>query len=69
MEIGDIQTDPDGSEWVIISVGGAFKPSRVRRNSLAHHIHAKSDSKIAVSLQEEVDGSATTSENRPDTAR
>lgn len=43
---GDIQIDEDGSEWVVI---GATRVgiSRVRRNSLAHRVHAQSSPEIA----------------------
>ena len=68
MQVGDVETDPDGSEWVIISPGGVFKASRVRRNSLAHHVHAESSAVIAASLEKEVDESAATSEKSPDPA-
>jgi hypothetical protein len=69
MQVGDIETDPDGSEWVIVSLGGAvIKPSRLRRNSLAHHIHAQSSPTLAASLEKEVDESAATSEKSPDPA-
>jgi hypothetical protein len=41
LERGDIQTDPDGSRWVITGVGtlnGRVKYSRVREGSLAAEI-------------------------------
>lgn len=50
LKIGDMQIDPDKSEWIIISVYGN-RISRVRRYSLAHHIHADGDPEIAKSLQ------------------
>lgn len=51
-EVGDIQKDANGSEWVIVSVH-RLGPSRVLRNSLAHKIHARSSEVIARSLQGE----------------
>jgi hypothetical protein len=71
MEIGEVQTDLDDSEWVVIGISfanGQQRASRVRRNSLAHHVHAESSPRIAQSLDKEVDETATTSEDRPDTA-
>jgi hypothetical protein len=56
VEVGDVEKDPDGSEWVIISPGGILRASRVRRYSLAHRIHAESSPVIAASLKEDVDG-------------
>jgi len=50
-KVGDIQTDVDKSEWVVIGVSSKLHPpSRVRRNSLAHRVHAQSSSEIAKSL-------------------
>lgn len=69
MKVGDIQTDIDNSEWVVVSITGRDRVSRVRRNSLAHRVHAERSAIIAQSLDKEVDGPITTaSENRPDTA-
>lgn len=48
VEVGDVVTDQFG-EWVIISIHEG-RISRVRRNSLAHKIHAQSSSIIAKSL-------------------
>jgi hypothetical protein len=38
---GDIQTDQDGSEWLIVGVTGRDRISRVRVGSSAYHIHMK----------------------------
>lgn len=60
MKIGDIQTDTEGgSEWVVIAVfrhNGKEHCSRVRRNSLAHVVHARIDPLLKDSLDEETDG-------------
>ncbi len=69
MEVGDLQVDPDGSEWVVIGIyhlNGQEKASRVRRNSDAHRVHASvaANPKIGESL----DAVASTSEERPDAA-
>ena len=48
LKIGDIQTDSDKSEWIIVAITNT-KPSRVRRNSLAHKVHAQSSPDIAKS--------------------
>lgn len=48
-KIGDIQTDSNGIEWIV--VGNSHTGiSRVKRNSLAHTIHAQSSPDIAKSL-------------------
>lgn len=47
-KIGDIQIDKDKSEWVIISAT-PVGISRVKRNSLAHKVHAESSPDIAKS--------------------
>lgn len=49
-EAGDIQVDPDGSEWVIIAVYGRDLCTRIRRDSLAHHVFAKDLPVFAKSL-------------------
>ena len=49
-EVGDIQTDPDGSEWIVIFIPHR-NISRVRRYSLAHQIHAQNSEVIAKSLK------------------
>lgn len=54
LKIGDIETDPDGSEWVIIEVFTNRKPSRVRKDSLAHRVHAENYFELAKSLKENV---------------
>lgn len=51
-KIGDIQIDSDKSEWVIIGITHTGV-SRVRRNSLAHKIHAQDSPEIAKSLSKE----------------
>lgn len=56
LRVGDVQIDRDKhgkilSEWVIIEVFPHRSPSRVRRNSLAHHIHAEGTPILAESLQ------------------
>lgn len=48
-KIGDIQTDTDKTEWVVVGVGH-LGLSRVRRNSLAHRVHAQRSEDIAKSL-------------------
>ena len=48
-KVGDIQVDKDGSEWVVIGVGHTGL-SRIRRNSMAHIIHARRSQEIAKSL-------------------
>jgi hypothetical protein len=74
MEVGDLQVDPDDSEWVVIGIyhmNGQEKASRVRRNSDAHRVHASvaANEKIAESLDKEVDGSETASAERTDTSQ
>jgi hypothetical protein len=69
MEVGDLQVDPDGSEWVVIGIfhiNGQERASRVRRNSDAHRVHASvaATPKIAESLN----AATSTSEDRPDAA-
>lgn len=55
-KVGDVQIDRDG-EWVIVSPSnGRLGPSRVRRNSLAHHVHADGNEAIAKSLDKDEDG-------------
>jgi hypothetical protein len=49
-ELGDIQTDPDGSEWVVVGVT-TRSLSRVRRYSLAHEVHAQGSPRVAESLK------------------
>jgi hypothetical protein len=49
-KVGDIQRDFNGSEWIVITVTGRGITSRVRRNSLAHQIHAENSPVIARSL-------------------
>lgn len=45
---GDIQIDNDKSEWIVVSATPmAF--SRIKRNSLAHKVHAQSSPDIAKS--------------------
>jgi hypothetical protein len=51
VKIGDIQVDSDKSEWVVIGVNHSGI-SRVRKNSLAHKIHAEVSPDIAKSLKE-----------------
>lgn len=63
MEIGDIETDPDGSEWIVISVVGRGRVGRVRRNSLAHQKFAERSPKFAESLGD--DESTGISETAP----
>ena len=51
IKIGDIQVDEeDKSEWIIIGINHSGI-SRVKRNSLAHKIHAEVSPEIAKSLQ------------------
>ena len=50
LKIGDVQIDVDNSEWVVVAVYQK-RISRVRRNSLAHRIHAEGTPEIAKSLQ------------------
>lgn len=52
VKIGDIQVDSDKSEWVVIGVTHTGI-SRVRKNSLAHIVHAKMSPEIAKSLDKE----------------
>lgn len=49
LKIGDIQTDKDESEWVIVAITHSGV-SRVRKDSLAHRVHAKVSPEIAKSL-------------------
>ena len=69
MKVGDIEIDDNRTEWIVVGIFGRGRTNRVRRNSLAHRIHAQVSPEIAKSLAEEVDGSttATTSAGRPDT--
>ena len=48
-KVGDIQIDNNKTEWVVI---GATHTgiSRVKRNSLAHKVHAQSSPEIAKSI-------------------
>lgn len=48
-KVGDIQTDRNNSEWVIIGITHSGL-SRVRRNSLAHQVHALDMPEIAESI-------------------
>ena len=50
-KVGDIQIDKDRSEWIVIGVN-RVGVSRVRRNSLAHRVHAQSSPEIAQSYKE-----------------
>lgn len=71
IEVGDIQIDEDDSEWVVVSISmlnGQQRASRVRRGSLAHHIHAELSLVIAESLDKEEDGTETASTGRSYTA-
>jgi hypothetical protein len=52
-KVGDIQVDHDKSEWVVVAVAGRNRVSRVKRNSLAHYLHAEVSSEIASSYQAE----------------
>ncbi len=48
-KIGDIQIDANGSEWVLVGV--AYLGSLlVKRNSLAHRVHAEYSTAVAKSL-------------------
>jgi hypothetical protein len=47
-KVGDIQIDNNKSEWVVVGVTHSGV-SRVKRNSLAHQIHAQSSIDIAKS--------------------
>lgn len=49
LAIGDVQTDRDKTEWVIVGITHAGL-SRVRRNSLAHYIHAQHSPEIAKAI-------------------
>lgn len=49
IKIGDIQIDSNKTEWVVIAVNHSGI-SRVKRNSLAHKIHAEGMPAIAKSL-------------------
>jgi hypothetical protein len=51
-EIGDIQIDGNGNEWVVVGVT-TRSTSRVRRYSLAHQVHAEGSAIIAESLTKE----------------
>ena len=55
-QVGDIVTDHDGSEWVILEAYPRRQDSRVRRNSLAHQVLARNSAVIRKSLTEEPDG-------------
>lgn len=46
---GDIEIDENKVEWVIIAINYSGV-SRVRRNSLAHRVHAKTSPEIAKTL-------------------
>lgn len=46
LKVGDIQTDNNGSEWVIVGISNTGY-SRVKRNSLAHLIHSSYSPEIA----------------------
>jgi urease accessory protein UreE len=48
-QIGDIQKDENGQEWVVVGIVHSGV-SRVRRNSLAHLIHAAYSPEIAKSV-------------------
>lgn len=48
-KIGDIQIDDNKSEWIVIGISHTGV-SRVRRNSLAHEIHAQGSPEIAKTL-------------------
>jgi hypothetical protein len=48
-EQGDIQIDADKSEWIVIGATN-LGVSRVKRNSLAHKVHAESSPAIAKSF-------------------
>jgi hypothetical protein len=48
-EIGDIQVDLNGSEWVVVGTT-TRSVSRVRRYSLAHQVHSEGSPRIAESL-------------------
>lgn len=48
--IGDIQTDPDGTEWIIVGTTQTTV-SRVKRYSIAHEVHARSSEIVAKSLK------------------
>lgn len=47
--IGEIQIDKDGTEWVVVGITHSGV-SRVKRNSLAHLIHAQHSPEIANKL-------------------
>lgn len=49
MKIGDIQIDNNQTEWVIVGITHTGV-SRVKRNSLAHYVHAQRSPEIAKSL-------------------
>lgn len=48
-KVGDIQVDKNESEWVVVGICH-LGISRVKRDSLAHEIHAQSSPEIAKSL-------------------
>jgi len=48
-QIGDIQMDSNNQEWIIVAITHAGL-SRVKRNSLAHLIHATYSPEVAKSL-------------------
>lgn len=51
-KVGDIQVDNIGMEWVVVGVT-TLGISRVRRNSMAHIIHARRSAEIAKTLLDE----------------
>jgi hypothetical protein len=56
-KVGSIQIEADKSEWVIVGTSNSGV-SRVRRNSLAHKVHAESSPVIALSyIKKEEDSS------------
>jgi hypothetical protein len=48
-QVGDIQVDKNSLEWIVVGVTHTGV-SRVRRNSLAHKVHAKRSPEIAKTL-------------------
>lgn len=48
-QVGNIQMDSNNQEWVIVAITHAGL-SRVKRNSIAHLVHAKYSPEIAKSV-------------------
>lgn len=48
-KVGDLATDPDGTEWMVVGVasyGGSQSVSRVKVGSLAHQVMQRTDVRL-----------------------